>query len=143
MLFIAAGAFHVAKVSDLIPELQGRFPVHVKLKSLTKDDFVRILTQTDNALTRQYAALLAVDKVTLDFETQALEAMAAAALNANVSGEDIGARRLHAFFEELLEDVSFHAGGEDMPDVTLTITADYVREHVKDAKAPDLRNFIL
>lgn len=142
ILFMAAGAFHVSKVSDLIPELQGRFPVHVTLKPLTKEDFVRILTQTDNALTRQYTAMLAVDKVHLTFEEGALEALAEAAFNANLEGEDIGARRLHAVFEELLEDISFNAGG-DMPDVDLNITAQYVADHVSAAKPADLKKFIL
>ena len=143
MLFIAAGAFHVAKVSDLIPELQGRFPVHVKLNSLSRDDFVRILTQPDNALTRQYAALLEVDKVKLSFDPEALEEIADAACNANTLSEDIGARRLHGVFEELLEDISYNAGGEDMPEVELKISADYVRQHVKAAKKEDLKKYIL
>ena len=143
MLFIAAGAFHVAKVTDLIPELQGRFPVHVRLKSLTEEDFVRILTQTDNALTRQYTALLEVDKVHLSYDDDALQEIARIAMLSNEMGEDIGARRLHAVFEELLEDVSFNAGGENMPDVYLTITADYVREHLKAAKEMDMRRYIL
>jgi len=143
MLFIAAGAFHVARVSDLIPELQGRFPVQVNLKSLTKEDFVSILSQPDNALTLQYSALLAADNVRLTFEDEALEEIAQAALNLNEAGENIGARRLHAVFEELLEDISFHAGGEDMPQVDLTITAQYVREHVKAAQQVDLHKYIL
>lgn len=143
MLFIAAGAFHVTKVSDLIPEMQGRFPVHVTLKSLTRDDFVRILTQPDNALTLQYKALLEVDKVHLSFDSEALEEIASAASNANDFGENIGARRLHGVFEELLEDISFNAGGDDMPDVPLNITAAYVREHVKAAKKADLKKYIL
>lgn len=143
MLFIAAGAFHVTKVSDLIPEMQGRFPVHVTLKSLTRDDFVRILTQPDNALTLQYKALLEVDKVHLSFDAEALEEIASAASNANDFGENIGARRLHGVFEELLEDISFNAGGDDMPDVPLNITAAYVREHVKAAKKADLKKYIL
>ena len=143
MLFIGAGAFHVAKVTDLIPELQGRFPVHVNLQSLTKEDFVNILTKTDNAITRQYTALLEVDKVHLTFEEDALEEIAAIALRANEEGEDIGARRLHAVFEELLEDVSFNAGGDNMPDVYLSISADYVREHLKAAKQADMRRYIL
>ncbi len=143
ILFVAAGAFHVAKVTDLIPELQGRFPVHVTLKSLTKADFVRILTQTDNALTRQYSAMLAVDKVHLSFEPEALEAIADAAFTANLEGEDIGARRLHAVFEELLEDISFNAGGDEMPDINLNINAQYVNDHVKAAKHTDLRRYIL
>lgn len=143
MLFIAAGAFHVAKVSDLIPELQGRFPVHVKLHSLTREDFIKILTQPDNALTRQYAALLEVDKVKLSFEDEALEEIASAASNANTLSEDIGARRLHGVFEELLEDISYNAGGEGMPEVDLKITAEYVRNHVAAAKKEDLKKYIL
>ena len=143
MLFIGAGAFHVAKVTDLIPELQGRFPVHVHLKSLTQEDFVAILTQTDNAITRQYAALLEVDKVHLTFDDDALSEIARIAMLSNEAGEDIGARRLHAVFEELLEDVSFNAGGDSMPDVYLTITADYVKEHLKAAKELDMRRYIL
>ncbi len=143
MLFIAAGAFHVTKVSDLIPEMQGRFPVHVTLKSLTRDDFVRILTQPDNALTLQYKALMEVDKVHLSFDADALEEIASAASNANDFGENIGARRLHGVFEELLEDISYNAGGEDMPDVPLNITAAYVREHVKAAQKTDLKKYIL
>ncbi|MBR6185517.1 MAG: ATP-dependent protease ATPase subunit HslU [Clostridia bacterium] len=143
MLFIGAGAFHVAKVNDLIPELQGRFPVHVNLKSLTQEDFVAILTKTDNAVTRQYTALLEVDKVHLTFEEEALSEIARIAMLSNEMGEDIGARRLHAVFEELLEDVSFNAGGENMPDVYLNITADYVREHLKTAKEMDMRRYIL
>ncbi|MDO5022491.1 MAG: ATP-dependent protease ATPase subunit HslU [Eubacteriales bacterium] len=143
MLFIAAGAFHIAKVSDLIPELQGRFPVHVTLNPLSREDFVRILSQPDNALTRQYTALLAVDRVKLSFEEEALEALAQAAYNANVEGEDIGARRLHAVFEELLEDISFNAGGDNMPEVELKITKAYVENHVKQAKQTDLKRYIL
>ena len=143
MLFIAAGAFHVSKVTDLIPELQGRFPVHVNLKSLTTEDFVNILTKTDNALTVQYTALLAVDKVHLIFEPEALEAIAAISMAQNQTGEDLGARRLHAVFEELLEDISFNAGGDEMPDISLNITADYVREHLATAKTMDVKRFIL
>ncbi len=144
MLFIAAGAFHVAKVTDLIPELQGRFPVHVQLKSLTREDFVNILSKPDNALTRQYAALLETDKVHLTFEEDALQAIAEAACLANETGEDIGARRLHAVFEELLEDISFNAGGDEMPDVYLNITADYVREHLNDIMlTTDTHRYIL
>ena len=144
MLFIAAGAFHVAKVTDLIPELQGRFPVHVHLKSLNKEDFSKILTQPDNALTRQYQALLEVDKVHLTFEDSAIEAIASAACLANETGEDIGARRLHAVFEELLEDISYNAGGEDMPEVYLNINGDYVKDHLQGENQPqDLRRYIL
>lgn len=144
MLFIAAGAFHVAKVSDLIPELQGRFPVHVQLKSLTREDFQRILTQPDNALTLQYKALMAVDKVMLTFEDSAIEAIADAAFTANETAEDIGARRLHAVFEQVLEDISFNAGDENMPPFELTINGEYVRQHLSGENKPtDLRKYIL
>lgn len=144
MLFIAAGAFHVAKVSDLIPELQGRFPVHVQLKSLTREDFQRILTQPDNALTLQYKALLAVDKVMLTFEDSAIEAIANAAFTANETAEDIGARRLHAVFEQVLEDISFNAGDENMPPFELTINGEYVQQHLSGENKPtDLHKYIL
>lgn len=144
MLFIAAGAFHVAKVSDLIPELQGRFPVHVQLKSLTREDFQRILTQPDNALTLQYKALMAVDKVMLTFEDSAIEAIADAAFTANETAEDIGARRLHAVFEQVLEDISFNAGDENMPPFELTINGEYVQQHLSGENKPtDLRKYIL
>lgn len=143
MLFIGAGAFHVAKISDLIPELQGRFPVHVTLKSLNQEDFVKIMTQPDNAITLQYKALLDVDKVHLTFEEEALQEIASIAMLANETGEDIGARRLHAVFEELLEDVSYNAGGDEMPDVYLNITASYVTEHLKTANKVDMHRYIL
>ncbi len=144
MLFIAAGAFHVSKVSDLIPELQGRFPVRVQLKSLTQEDFEKILTQPDNALTLQYRALLEVDHVLLNFEDSAISAIAEAAYNANEAQEDIGARRLHAVFEELLEDISFNAGDENMPPVELNITGDYVRQHLQSEGAvKDIHRYIL
>ena len=144
MLFIAAGAFHVAKVSDLIPELQGRFPVHVQLKSLTREDFQRILTQPDNALTLQYKALLAVDKVMLTFEDSAIEAIANAAFTPNETAEAIGARRLHAVFEQVLEDISFNAGDENMPPFELTINGEYVQQHLSGENKPtDLRKYIL
>ena len=144
MLFIAAGAFHVSKVSDLIPELQGRFPVHVHLKSLTKEDFRQILTVPENALTKQYRALLEVDKVLLRFDDSAIDAIAAAACNANDNAEDIGARRLHAIFEQLLEDVSFNAGDENMPPFELVIDSRYVDEHMKGENRPtDMRKYIL
>ncbi|MEA4999149.1 MAG: ATP-dependent protease ATPase subunit HslU [Candidatus Limiplasma sp.] len=144
MLFIAAGAFHVAKVTDLIPELQGRFPVRVTLSSLTQEDFKAILTQPENALTRQYEALLAVDKVFLSFEDSAIDAIARAAYVLNETREDIGARRLFAVFEKLLEDISFNAGGDEMPNVYLNINEDYVVEHLgKDDTSFDTRRYIL
>lgn len=144
MLFIGAGAFHVSKVTDLIPELQGRFPVRVQLKSLTREDFCKILTQPENALTVQYKALLEVDKVLLSFDESAIEAIADAAFNENENGEDIGARRLHAVFERLLEDISFNAGDEDMPPFALTITDEYVKQHLgSDGRAFDIRRYII
>ena len=112
MLFIAAGAFHVAKVTDLIPELQGRFPVQVNLKPLTEEDFRKILTQPENALIKQYQALLGVDDVKLEFTEDALREMAHIAVEMNDSRENIGARRLHTLIEELLDEVSFSAGGK-------------------------------
>ena len=143
MLFIAAGAFHVAKITDLIPELQGRFPVRVNLKPLTREDFKSILSKTDNAITRQYEALLSVDHVHLHFEDSALDALAEAAQTENETKEDIGARRLHTLFEKMLEDISFNAGG-DMPDVDVVINGDYVREHLcADAKKLDMKQYIL
>lgn len=144
MLFIAAGAFHVSKVTDLIPELLGRFPIHVQLNSLTKEDFQKILTVPENALTKQYKALLAVDRVLLTFDDSALSAIAEAACNANDNAEDIGARRLHAVFEQLLEDISFNAGDEDMPPYELVIDEKYVNNHLKGENLPvDLKKYIL
>lgn len=143
MLFIAAGAFHVAKITDLIPELQGRFPVHVTLKSLTKEDFRLILTQPENALTRQYTALLEVDHVKLVFDDSALDALSEAAWLENENKEDIGARRLVTIFERLLDDISFNADGS-MPAFTLQITGDYVQAHLgPDAIRRDLTQYIL
>ncbi len=144
MLFIAAGAFHVSKVTDLIPELQGRFPVHVQLNSLSREDFRQILTVPENALTKQYKALLAVDRVMLTFDDTAITAIADAACNANDNAEDIGARRLHAVFEQLLEDVSYNAGDENMPPYELIIDEKYVKEHLKGENKPlDLKRYIL
>jgi ATP-dependent HslUV protease ATP-binding subunit HslU len=144
ILFIAAGAFSITKVTDLIPELQGRFPVRVKLNSLTQDDFKAILTQPDNALTRQYEAQQSVAKVFLSFEDSAIDAIAHAAYLMNQTAEDIGARRLHAVFEKLLEDISFNAGGDEMPNVYLNINEDYVIEHLgKNDPAFDTKRYIL
>ena len=128
MLFIAAGAFHVSKVTDLIPELQGRFPVQVNLKPLTEEDFRKILTQPENALIKQYQALLSVDDVELQFTEDALQEMAHIAVEMNDSRENIGARRLHTLIEELLDEVSFSAG-ENGPEA-VTIDGAYVREHL-------------
>ena len=130
ILFIAAGAFHVAAVEDLIPELQGRFPVSVELHSLTKEDFVKILTETENSLTFQYAQLLSVDHIDLQFDEGAIERIAEISVDLNATSEDIGARRLHTVMEYLLEDISFNAGG-DYPTFTLKIDRNYVDEHLK------------
>ena len=128
VLFIAAGAFHVSKVTDLIPELQGRFPVRVDLKPLTVQDYEQILTQPKNALICQYQQLLGVDGVTLDFTPEALKKIAECAWQANETDENIGARRLHTMLERILTDIAFNAGGGDAPEVQLTIDADYVEK---------------
>ena len=143
ILFIAAGAFHVASVEDLIPELQGRFPVSVELKSLTKDDFVKILTETENSLTFQYAKLLGVDNIDLQFDEGAIERIAEVSVEMNLTSEDIGARRLHTVMEYLLEDISFNAGG-DYPTFTLKIDKKYVDEHLKKLTGDrNLKKYIL
>ncbi len=144
ILFIAAGAFHVSKVEDLIPELQGRFPIQVELKSLTKEDFVNILTYPENAITTQYTALLAVDNIDLHFTSDAIERIAEIAEEANITSEDIGARRLHTVMEYLLEDISFNAGGNDYPVVTVEVNAKYVDEHLASmTKDRDLKKYVL
>ncbi|MBD5636412.1 MAG: ATP-dependent protease ATPase subunit HslU [Clostridia bacterium] len=145
MLFIAAGAFHVARVEDLIPELQGRFPVSVELSSLTKEDFVNILTNTEHSLTSQYAVLLGVDHIDLKFTPDAIEAIAEISEDINLTSEDIGARRLHTVMERLLEDVSFNAGGEGI-DVMIPVEINraYVEEHLsKMTKDRDLKKYVL
>ena len=144
MLFIAAGAFHVARVEDLIPVLQGRFPVSVELKSLTKEDFVNILTNTEHSLTQQYAVLLAVDHIDLKFTPDAIEAIAEISEEINLTSEDIGARRLHTVMEYLLEDISFNAGGDDYPVVPVEVNRKYVEEHLtKMTKDRDLKKYVL
>ena len=143
MLFIAAGAFHVAKVTDLIPELQGRFPIRVELEALTQEDYKRILTQPENAITKQYAALLSADHLMLGFTEDALEAIARYAYLANENTENIGARRLHTIMELLLEDISFQAGG-DYPDLELSIDGPYVTERMTGSYVhEDLHKYIL
>ena len=143
MLFIAAGAFHVAKISDLIPELQGRFPIKVELQSLSCDDLKRILTQPKNALIKQYQALLEADNVRLSFKEDAIDELARYAVMVNETAENIGARRLHTVIETLLEDISYNAGG-DHPMIDLEIDAAYVKEHLKDQiKHNDLQKHIL
>lgn len=144
ILFIAAGAFHVSKVEDLIPELQGRFPIQVELKSLTKQDFINILTQPQNAITAQYAALLAVDNIDLQFKSDAIEKIAEISEEINSTSEDIGARRLHTVMEYLLEDISFNAGGNDYPVITVEVNAKYVEEHLESiSKNRDLKKYVL
>ena len=135
ILFIAAGAFHVAKVSDLIPELQGRFPVRVELKPLTKDDYKRILVCPKNALVSQYKALLSVDGVMLEFDESALEEIACCAWSLNESNENIGARRLQTILEKVLDDIAFNAGDGDAPNITFVINADYVKKQLGEAAA--------
>ena len=143
ILFIASGAFHVSSVNDLIPELQGRFPVRVELNSLTKEDFVKIFTVPENAITRQYAALLRVDNVDVTFTDDAIEEMSRIAELENESGEDIGARRLHTIMESLLEDLGFNASG-DYPLIEVSIDKKYVDEHLeKQVRSHDLKKYIL
>ncbi len=142
ILFIAAGAFHNAKPSDLVPELQGRFPIRVELGDLGKDEFVRILTEPRNALTGQYTELLAAEGVTVEFSADAVEEVAEVAVLANTKMQNIGARRLHTVLETLTEDVSFDA--PDMSGQHVTIDAAYVREKLKDIiEDEDLSKYIL
>ena len=142
MLFIAAGAFHIAKPSDLLPELQGRFPIRVELKPLTKEDFVRILTEPKNALTKQYKALLAAEGVDIEFTPDGIEEIARIAEEANTKAENIGARRLHTVLERLLEDLSFNA--PEMKGQKVVIDRDYVRERLEGIiKDEDLTRYIL
>lgn len=143
ILFIAAGAFHVSAVEDLIPELQGRFPIKVELKSLTRADFANILTNTENSIIKQYSALLAVDNVDLCFTADAIERISELAAEINATSEDIGARRLHTVMENLLEDVSFNAG-DDIPPTKVTIDANYVNEHMSSViEKQSVAKFIL
>ena len=142
ILFIAAGAFNVAKPSDLIPELQGRFPIRVELKSLTTDDFVRILTEPDAALTDQYSALLSTEEVDLEFTEGGVRRIAEVAFQVNENTENIGARRLHTVMERLLETVSFEAS--DKSGTHVQIDAGYVDEHLAElSKDEDLSRYIL
>ncbi|MBV8168853.1 MAG: ATP-dependent protease ATPase subunit HslU [Alphaproteobacteria bacterium] len=142
ILFIASGAFHLAKPSDLLPELQGRLPIRVELKALTRDDFRRILTEPEASLIKQYVALLGTEKVTLSFTDDAIDALASLAAEINASVENIGARRLHTVMERLLEEISFTA--PDKSGSTITIDAAYVQNQVAPlAKNADLSKFIL
>ncbi|MDQ3368194.1 MAG: ATP-dependent protease ATPase subunit HslU [Myxococcota bacterium] len=142
VLFIAAGAFHMSKPSDLIPEMQGRFPIRVELSPLLADDFVRILTEPKNALTRQYAALLATDGITIEWTAEAIEELAKIAADVNRTTHDIGARRLHTVLERLLDDLLYNA--PDIGTQTIPITKAYVRERLGALVADeDLTRYIL
>ncbi|MBP9870118.1 MAG: AAA family ATPase, partial [Nitrosomonas sp.] len=142
ILFVASGAFHMSKPSDLIPELQGRFPIRVELASLSVSDFEQILTNTDACLTRQYEALLATEGIQLHFSTDAIQRLAEIAYSVNSRTENIGARRLHTVMEKLLEEVSYHApkhSGE-----TIVIDAAYVDGRLKDlSQSEDLARYVL
>ena len=143
ILFIAAGAFHTAKVTDLIPELQGRFPIRVKLNDLSQADFKAILTQPENAVTKQYAALLSADNVNLTFTDEALDEIARYAFLANENTENIGARRLHTVLENLLDDVSFNANGQH-PVIDMVVDAAYVNERLRqEFTDEDIHKYIL
>jgi ATP-dependent HslUV protease ATP-binding subunit HslU len=142
ILFIASGAFHISKPSDLIPELQGRLPIRVELSALTVEDFVRILREPDASLTEQYMALMATEGITINFTDDSLARIAEVAFQVNEKQENIGARRLHTVMERLLETISFDAS--DMPDQTIDIDADYVNEHLGELSLEeDLSQYIL
>lgn len=142
ILFIGSGAFHVAKPSDLIPELQGRFPIRVHLDDLSKDDFVRILTEPTNAITKQYQALLATDGVTIHFDDSSIDAMADYAVQLNEETDNIGARRLHTIIETVLDELLFEAMDMQMGEITITDT--YVKNKLKDIVGnKDLSHYIL
>jgi ATP-dependent HslUV protease ATP-binding subunit HslU len=142
ILFVAAGAFNVAKPSDLIPEFQGRFPIRVELKPLTEADLQRILVEPGNALTKQYAALLGTEEVTLEFSEDGLHELAHQAAQVNEQDENIGARRLFTIMEKVLEDLSFSA--EDHAGTTVRVDAEYVRGRLADlVRNQDLRRYVL
>ena len=142
ILFIASGAFHVAKPSDLLPELQGRLPIRVELRALTEDDFVRILTETDNALTLQYSALMKTEEVTVTFAEDGIKALAKIAAEVNESVENIGARRLYTVIERVFEDLSFNA--PDKAGEEITINADFVEEHLGElSRSTDVSRYVL
>ena len=142
ILFIASGAFHIAKPSDLLPELQGRLPIRVELRALTEADFVRILTETDNALTRQYSALMATEEVEVTFTDDGIKALAAIAAEVNQSVENIGARRLYTVLERVFEDLSFKA--PDMAGKSVTVDAAFVEENLGElSRSTDLSRYVL
>ncbi|HLF85456.1 MAG TPA: HslU--HslV peptidase ATPase subunit, partial [Nitrospiria bacterium] len=142
ILFIAAGAFHVSKPSDLIPELQGRFPIRVELESLVKEDFIRILTEPKNALIKQYIALLETEGVKLDFTDDAIEEIASITVSVNERAENIGARRLFTILEKLLDEISFNAPDSEQKE--FKIDSKYVKERLTGIiKDQDLTRYIL
>jgi len=142
ILFIGAGAFHVAKPSDMIPELQGRFPIRVELDSLTENDFIRILTEPKNALVKQSIALLGTEGLTLSYTKDAIEEVAQISVHLNTTSENIGARRLYTVMEKVIEDISFEAS--DIDNGKVKIDKDYVQKRVKDiAQDTDLSKYIL
>ena len=142
ILFVAAGAFHVSKPSDLIPEIQGRFPLRAELSALTRHDFIRILTEPKNALVKQYQELLKTEKVSLEFTREAIEEIALFAEEVNERAENIGARRLHTIMEKLLEEISFDA--PEMAGVAIKVTPEMVQDRLKDiVKSDDLSRYIL
>jgi ATP-dependent HslUV protease ATP-binding subunit HslU len=142
ILFIASGAFHTAKPSDLLPELQGRLPIRVELKALSEEDFRRILTEPEASLIKQYSALLATEGINLEFSEEGVAALAGIAVQINSSVENIGARRLHTVLERVLDEVSFSA--PDREGQTIVVDRAYVESHVGDlARNADLSRFIL
>jgi len=142
ILFIASGAFHIAKPSDLLPELQGRLPIRVELRALTQEDFLRILTETDNALTRQYKALMATEGVDVEFTEDGIRALARIAAEVNQSVENIGARRLYTVMERVFEELSFNA--PDQPGSRVTIDESYVEQHLGElSRSADLSRYVL
>lgn len=142
ILFIASGAFHIAKPSDLLPELQGRLPIRVELRALTEEDFVRILTETDNALTLQYTALMATEEVAVDFTPEGIAALAKIAAEVNHTVENIGARRLYTVLERVFEELSFTA--PDRSGDKVTVDANFVETHLGElSKSTDLSRYVL
>ena len=142
ILFIASGAFHVAKPSDLLPELQGRLPIRVELRALTEADFVRILTETDNALTRQYTALMGTEEVVVEFTDDGISALAAIAAEVNRSVENIGARRLYTVMERVFEELSFTA--PDRSGETVVVNAAFVEEYIGElSRSADMSRYVL
>ena len=142
ILFIAAGAFHVSKPSDLMPELQGRFPIRVELTDLTRDDFLRILTEPKHAITKQYAELLATEGVHVEFTTDGIEALADIAFEVNRTAQNIGARRLHTILERVVEEISYE--GPDLAEKHVRIDGRYVRDRLGPIlQKEDLSKYIL